>query len=127
MRSLLAITAVLETATGVALLAMPALLVSILLRAPLDLPAGAVVGRVGGAALVALGFVCWRARQDEHSQSAIGVVIALSFYNVAAVAILAYAWLGEGLGGIVLWMAVFAHAALATWCIACLRPTPTSR
>ncbi len=127
MRSLLAITAVLETATGIALLASPGRLVSILLRAPLDLPAGVVVGRVGGAALVALGFVCWRARHDERSRAAISVVTAMSLYNVAAVAILAYAVLRQHLGGGVLWTAVVVHAALAASCIACLRSSPTSR
>jgi hypothetical protein len=50
---------------------------------------------VGGAALVALGFVCWRVRHDERSSAAVGVVMAMPFYNVAAVAILAYAWLGQ--------------------------------
>jgi len=121
MKPLLTTTAVLESATGVALLVTPALLVSILLGAPLDTLTGLIVGRVAGAALVALGVACWRVRQDGHSRAATGVVMAMLFYNAAAVAILAYARLGEGMIGVGLWPAVVLHAALAGWCIGCLR------
>ena len=126
MKSLLTIAAVLEAATGVALLILPALLFSLLLGARLDHPTEVIVCRVGGAALVALGVACWRARLDGRSRAATGIVAALLFYNVAAVVILLDARLGEALGGIGLWPVIVLHAALAGWCFACLRPAHLS-
>jgi hypothetical protein len=126
MKSLLTVAAVVEAATGVSLLVSPALPFSILFGAPLDHPTGVIVCRVGGAALVALGVACWRARLDGRSRGATGVVAALLFYNVAAVVILLDARLGEALGGIGLWPTVVLHAALTGWCIAWLRPANLS-
>lgn len=121
MQPLLPMTAVAEAATGAALLAVPALLVSLLFGGTLD-STGLAVGRVAGAALVALGVACWCARRDENSRATIGIVTGMLFYNLAVAAILAYAGLGQGIGGILLWPVVILHAALAGWCIACLRP-----
>jgi hypothetical protein len=45
-------------------------------------------------------------------------------YNVETVAVLTFAGLGLGLHGVVLWPAVILHAAMAVWCIACLRRSP---
>ena len=121
MKALLTITVVLEVPFGVAVLVSPALLASILLGAPLDTPTGLTFARIAGAAVVALGVACWRARQDERSRSAIGIVTAMLFYNVVVIAILMYARLGLGVSSIVLWPAVVLHVVLAAWCIACLR------
>jgi hypothetical protein len=120
MKTLLAITAVLEAATGLALLASPPLVAGILLGASLDAPAAVVVGRVAGAALLALGAACWLARDDGPSRAARGLVAAMLLYNIAAVVVLAYAGAGLAPGTIFLWLAVVLHAALAVWCVACL-------
>jgi hypothetical protein len=122
MKSLLTLMAVLEATVGLALLASPALPVSILLGVPLDTPGGLAVGRVAGAALVALGIACWRVRQDGRSRSTTGVVTSMMFYNVLVVAILIYARLGMGVKGIGIRPAVFLHVVLAVWCITCLLP-----
>jgi len=45
-------------------------------------------------------------------------------YNVGTVALLAFAGIGFGLQGIALWPAVVLHAAMAAWCIGCLRRSP---
>ena len=45
-------------------------------------------------------------------------------YDVAAVAILAFAGFGFGLHGVALWPAVVLHAVLTVWCVACLRRRP---
>jgi len=121
MKSLLTVTAAVETATGLALLGLPLVVVSLLLGGSLDTPAALVVARMTGAALLSLGVACWLARADEKSRGAVGLVTAMTLYNLAAVAILAYAGLGAGLSGVGLWPAVLLHVALAAWCIASLR------
>lgn len=78
------------------------------------------VARVGGAGLLALGVACWCARGDSHSRAAKGLVAAMLLYNVATVAILAFAGAGLGLHGVLLWPGVVLHAIMALWCIACL-------
>jgi hypothetical protein len=121
MKALLITTAIGEIATGIALLAVPALVASILLAATLDAPAGVALARVAGMALLALGVVCWMARDDAQSRAARGVVAAMLLYNAGAVAVLVYAGMGLGLSGIGLWPVVLLHAALAAWCLVCLR------
>lgn len=121
MKNLLIATAGIEAATGLALLVLPALVVSLLLGASLDAPSALVVARVAGVALLSLSVACWLARNDEWSRSAAGVVTAMLLYNVAIASVLVYAGTGLNLSGIGLWPAVVLHAALAAWCIACLR------
>ena len=120
MKSLLIVTAAVETATGLALLGLPSLVVSLLLGGSLDTPVAPVVARMTGAALLALGVACWLARNDEKSRAAVGVVTAMLLYNIAAVSVLAFAGIVAGLSGVGLWPAVLLHAALAAWCIASL-------
>ena len=124
MTLLLTITALIEAAAGVALLTAPALAATLLFGVPLDTQAGSAVGRVAGAALIALGISCWRARQDESSRAATGVVAAMLSYNLVVLAILSYAGLGQGVAGTLLWPAATLHAVQAGWCIVCLRPQP---
>lgn len=121
MKTLLSVTAAVETATGLALLGLPSLVASLLLGASLDTSAGLVVARMTGAALLSLGIACWLARNDEKNRAAVGLVTAMLLYNVAAVSVLVYAGIGLGLTGVGLWPAVVLHVALAVWCIACLR------
>lgn len=121
MKSLLTVTAAVEATTGLALLALPSLVVSLLLGGSLDTAATLVVARVTGAALFSLGVACWLARNDERSRAASGLVVAMLLYNSAAFAVLTYAGIGAGLSGVGLWPAILLHAALATWCITCLR------
>jgi hypothetical protein len=126
MRSLLIVTAAAETATGLALLGLPSLVVSLLFGGSLDTPAAQVVARITGAALISIGVACWLARNDQQSRAAAGLIAALLFYNAAAAVLLAHAGLGLGLSGIGLWPTVVLHAALAIWCVACLRLKPAS-
>jgi hypothetical protein len=116
MKKLLSITAIIEAATGVGLLAAPAVLAQLLLGATLDAPAAITVARVAGAALLALAVACWLARDDGRA-----MVVAMLFYNVAAVTILTYAAVGLALSGIGLWPAIGLHTGLAGWCAAALK------
>jgi len=120
-KHLFIVTAVIEAATGVALLLSPPLPVSLLLGASLDTPGGLVSGRVAGAALLSLGVACWLARNDEESRAATGLIAAMLLYNTAVAEVLVYAGIGLRLTGIGLWPAVLLHAGLAVWCLACLR------
>jgi hypothetical protein len=120
MRSLLTISALVEPVAGIALLCCPAAAARLLVGEALEAPAAATVARVGGAGLLALGVACWFARGDSHSGAAKGLVAAMLLYNVATVAILAFAGAGLGLHGVLLWPGVGLHAIMALWCILCL-------
>jgi hypothetical protein len=118
----LILTAIIEAATGLALIAVPALVVRLLLGAEIS-GASIPLGRVAGAALLALGVACWLARDDTQSRAARGLVVAMLMYNIVATAVLAFAGISLGLHGVVLWPAVVLHAAMGVWCGACLRPS----
>jgi hypothetical protein len=121
MKALHTVTAVIEIGAGLALLCFPSLTVKLLVGAPLETSATLTVARVGGAGLLALGVACWFARRDTQSEAARGLVAAMLLYDVAAVAVLAFAGLGFGLHSVGLWPAVFLHAVMTVWCVACLR------
>lgn len=124
MKSLHTVTALLEAGVGVALLGFPSVVVKLLLGSPLDAPPAVALGRVAGAALLALGMACWLARGDAHTRAARGLVAAMTVYNLAAVAVFLFAGLGAKLVGVALWPAILLHAAMAFWCLACLRQKP---
>ena len=121
MKRLLKLTAIIEAATGLALIAVPSVVVRLLLGSPLDTSAAVMLGRVAGAALLALGVACWLARDDTQSRATRGLVVAMLMYNIPATAVLAFAGIGLGLHGVALWPAVVLHAAMGAWCGACLR------
>ena len=123
MNRLLKLTAIIEAATGLGLIAVPAIVVRLLLDAEMS---GATIplGRVAGVALLALGVACWLARDDTQTRAARGLVSAMVLYNLGAVIILGSAGLGSQPVGIALWPAVILHAAMGGWCVACVRRTP---
>jgi hypothetical protein len=120
-QQLLIVTALVETATGSMLLVSPPLVAAFLLGASLDAPAALVVARIAGVGLLSLGCACWLARNDGPNRAVPGLVAAMLLYNSVAVAVLANAGAGARLVGVLTWPAVALHAALAVWCIACLR------
>ena len=115
MKSLLTITSLLEAATGLALVAIPSVAVSLLLGPTLTEPSGILLGRIGGAALISLAIACWMLRND--AQSSIFMIKALVFYNFAATSLLAYAGGVEHFSGLGLWPAVLLHVGLLGWCL----------
>src|SRR5207253_1854537 len=122
MSRLLKLTAILEAATGLALIAVPAIVVRLLLGAEIS-GASIPLGRVAGAALLALGVACWLARDDTQSRDARGLVVAMLMYNIPATAVLAFAGIALGLHGVALWPAVALHAVMGAWCITVLLRT----
>jgi hypothetical protein len=125
-KNLLIVTALAETPIGLMLLLSPPLVARLLLAASLDAPAALVVARIAGAALLSLGCACWLARNDGPNRAVRGLVAAMLLYNSVAVAVLANAAAGARLVGVLTWPAVALHAALAVWCIACLRSGPVN-
>jgi hypothetical protein len=76
-KSLFVVTAVIEAGAGLALMIWPSTAAMLLLGSSLDNPAGLTLGRVAGAALLALGVACWLARHDAESRPAVGLIVAM--------------------------------------------------
>ena len=117
-RKLLIVTAVAETPIGLMLLISPPPVAELLLGASLDESAALIVGRIAGAALLALSIACWLARNDGPHLAQRGLIAAMLLYNVAAVAVLAHAGAVVGHVGVLMWPAVALHVVLAVWCVA---------
>ena len=121
MRTVLTVTAVLEAATGLGIVALPSLVSSLMLGSPLDTVPALVFARVAGVALLALGIACWLARHDQGARAVRGLVGAMALYNVGVLALLAHAALVWGASGIALWLILVAHAVMGFWCITSLK------
>lgn len=105
---LLTIAALVEAATGIALIAIPNAVTQLLLNQGL-LGAGLAVGRLTGIALFALGVAAWVGRQEDGRTATLAAMLT---YNVLAAVYLGYLGLDGGLTGILLWPAAALHAGL---------------
>jgi len=108
MKHVLTLAAILETATGLALLVMPSLVGRLLLGAE---PTGVAlpIARVLGIALIALGVGC-----SPGGTARCG----MTTYNAGVALYLAYLGFAGGFSGILLWPVVIAHAALTVGLVA---------
>jgi hypothetical protein len=98
---LLKLSAILEAATGLALLVAPALVGRLLLGAELTGTAFPLA-RVLGIALLALGIACWPGTP----------LCGMLTYSAAVTLFLGYGGFVGRFGGILLWPAVIAHLIL---------------
>ena len=114
---LFTVTALVEVAAGLALLAVPSVVISVLLGIGQASPDAIVIGRLGGAGLLAIGIACWIAHRDAGSPSHRGLACGALVYNVGAVAVLAYAGSMLAMAGALLWPAVALHTSLMAWCL----------
>jgi hypothetical protein len=114
MKRLHTMTAIIEAATGLALLVVPAIVVKLLLGAEIS-GAAIPLGRVAGVALLALGVACWLARGDTQSRAARGLLKAMLTYNLGVAVVLAVAGIQSHPVGIALWPAVVLHAVMGVW------------
>ena len=80
---LLSVVGGLEVAVGLGLLSDPDAVTSLLVHSSLN-PAGVVVGRIAGAALLSLGIACLFARKTPLTPASLGVGWGLLTYNVGA-------------------------------------------
>jgi hypothetical protein len=123
-KTLLTVKSAIELLAGLALAVFPSMSVSFLLGSPLDAPAGTVLGRIAGTALLTLGIACWLASHDSQSRAAAGLIAALLCYDAGVVIILLFAHFAMGLSGIFLFPAIVLHSGLGIWSLLCLRKTP---
>lgn len=117
MKPLLIATTVIEVGAGFALLFVPGSAALLLFGAPLDTPTALSAARLGGLGLLTLGAACWLARHDVHSPAARGLARSMVIYNAGAAGVFAYAAIGLGLQGVLLWPATALHAVMAAWCL----------
>lgn len=117
MKNLFTVTAVIEFGTGLVLVALPSALGIILLDARVDTPIALTIARIAGFALLAVGIICWLARNEGNTRFTKGLAGAMLLYNVGAVAVFAFAALVLGVSGIALWPTVVLHTAMAGWCL----------
>jgi hypothetical protein len=108
MKKVLALAAAGEAATGLALLIYPALVVRLLLGAEVS-GAGAVISRIAGISLIALGLACLPSRDADDVTSALRGMLT---YNLLATPYLIYLGIGREWVGTLLWPALAVHAAL---------------
>ena len=108
---ILAFGAVVEAATGLALLIDPAIVVTLLLGAELS-GVGTLLGRCFGIALLSLGLACWPARQGAASR--LPTFRGMLLYNVLIALYLAYLGTAGQRWGLLLWPAVALHAVVAS-------------
>ncbi|HOW50090.1 MAG TPA: hypothetical protein P5163_17210 [Rubrivivax sp.] len=101
MRGLLAVAAIGEAATGLALLLMPSAVGQLLLGVALTDHA-ATVARVAGIALIGLGLACWPGPPR----------LGLLAYSAAVALYLAFLALAGAANGPLLWPAVVLHLVL---------------
>jgi hypothetical protein len=120
-RTLLRTTAILESATGLALLIAPELVARLLLSTQLLATAALLVARIAGAALLAIGLSCWLEGRRPPAVPVTGLVAGLLAYNTLVSALLGYAALANGLRGVGLWPVCALHLALALWCALVIR------
>jgi hypothetical protein len=109
-QKVLAFSAVVEIATGLALMIHPVMVVPLLLGAN-ESDATALLGRVAGIALLALGLACLPSRRYADTGSPASR--AMLSYNALIALYLAYLGAVGHVGGPLLWPAVALHAGVA--------------
>lgn len=119
MKNLLTITAIIEIFTGIVLLIVPSVAVSLLLGSSLSEQSGILLGRMCGVALITLAVACWMAKGDN--QSSVTMIKAMALYNMGAAMLLSYAGAIEHFSGIGLLPTVVLHIALLVWCFRSLQ------
>ena len=113
---LLAVMAVGEAATGLALVAAPSAVAQQLVGSPLAAPAPQAIVRLAGVALFALGVACWLAGRNEAGAGHGAILCGMLVYNLGVPAVLSQAAIVSQAQGTALWPACLFHLLIATWC-----------
>lgn len=118
MKSLLIVTAFIEGATGLALAAVPAFVISTLLGLVSVDPSMILISRIGGVVLIVLAIACWMSRTGSHALTMVRLMTAYNLLSMVGFVFLGY---GKGMKGPGLWPAVILHLVLLGWCMSALR------
>lgn len=121
----LIVIAAVEAATGLALLLLPSVPFALLLGLESATVEAIFVGRIAGAALLAIGVASWMARKDALNPSLFGLLVGILIYNTAVSILLVYAAAILKMTGVMLWPTVAFHALLAVWDGLLLRGVPS--
>jgi hypothetical protein len=121
----LVVIATVEASTGLGLLLLPSVPFALLLGLESDTVEAIFVGRIAGAALLAIGVASWKARKDELSSSLFGLLTGILIYNTAVSILLVYAGVVLKMTGGMLWPTVAFHALLVVWGGLLLRGIPS--
>jgi hypothetical protein len=125
--SLFVVTALLEGGAGLAVLGSPVLATWLLLGVRTPSSEALLLGRIGGAGLLAIGVVCWFARDDRGSPAGNGLLRGLLVYNAGACAALVLAGSASSVVGVALWPGVGLHIVMSIWCALSLRASMAAR
>ena len=121
MKSLFAVAGVAEMLGGLAFVLTPSLQATLFFGASLSGPAEAVLARVMGLAMMALGLAFWQGRTQPQAPAARGLAVVVLVYNTAVAALVAATAVGSHVTAVALWPAAGLHAVLAAWCAWSLR------
>ncbi len=107
------VSALLEAATGLALIANPGLVARLLLGADLS-GSGVAVGRLCGIGLLSLGLASWPGGKVLATPATVGLFV----YNLLAAAYIGYLGGSGAFRGYLLWPACVLHGVLALLLVA---------
>ncbi len=107
-RTLVLLSSAIEAVTGVALIAVPALVGRLLLGVQLS-GSGIAVARVAGFGLFSLAIACW----PEGDEATAAAIRALFVYNLLAAIYFAYLGVTGAFFTYLLWVACAVHGLLA--------------
>lgn len=111
----LVVIALAETSIGLGLLLLPSVPFALLLGLESATVDAIFIGRIAGAALLAIGVASWMARTDEPNPSLFGLLVGILIYNTAVSILLVYAGAVLKMTGVMLWPTVAFHAILVVW------------
>jgi hypothetical protein len=106
-QSLLVFAAIVEVATGVALILLPSSAGQLLLGTEIS-SAAVVFARLAGIGLFSLGLACWPGKQATRTGQ-----LAILTYNLLILLFLLYVGVRSEQVGVLLWPAVALHAVLS--------------
>ena len=110
MNRLLILTAAIEAATGLALIAVPTIVVRLLLGSEIS-GAGIPLGRVAGLGLLSLGVACWPHNDPAGNTSS--ALRAMLTYNSLVALYFIYLGIGGAWVGPLLWPAGALHGVMS--------------